>query len=78
MESTFFRSLRLETGSVLNIKGEGVKEVYTNEFHFSGTQQGAIAEKLLVGITGSETNFVENAFSGSVWAPRGKLVLGQF
>ena len=74
----FFRSLMFEYGSVLKIKGSGVKEIYTNSFTFRGQQQGANASKLLVGVTGSSTVFVENAFTGSVWAPNAPIVIGQY
>ena len=74
----FFRSLLVENGGVLKVKGSGVKEIYTNSFTFRGTQQGADASKLLVGVTGSSTVLVENAFTGSVWAPNAPMIIGQY
>lgn len=73
-----FKSLRFETGSTLKIKTSGVVEIYTDDFYYSGTQSGALAKNLLVGVLGNSDVFVNTDFSGSIWAPQAKLILGQY
>lgn len=74
----YFRSLKFENGSILKLNGSSIKEIYTQSFNFAGSLQGATASKFLVGITGTSDSFIDKSFTGSIWAPNSKLVLGQY
>ncbi|SHK71188.1 hypothetical protein SAMN05720470_102151 [Fibrobacter sp. UWOV1] len=73
-----FRSIRFEYGSTLKLKSSKTTELYAQEFNFSGTVTGAKASNFLVGVLGSSATYVDNGFVGSVWAPRSRMVIGQF
>lgn len=73
-----FRNVRFEVGSELKLKGTKVTELYAQEFNFSGTVTGAKAENFLVGVLGNSGTDIDNGFVGSVWAPKSRLVIGQF
>lgn len=73
-----FRNIRFEAGSTLELKSSKTTELYAREFNFSGTVIGAIASNFLVGVLGTFATYVDNGFTGSIWAPRSRLVIGQF
>lgn len=73
-----FRNIRFEVGSTLKLKGSKTTELYAQEFNFSGTVTGAKASNFLVGVLGSSGTYVDNGFTGSIWAPRSRMVIGQF
>lgn len=73
-----FKSIRFEYGSTLKLKSSKTTELYAQEFNFSGTVTGAKASNFLVGVLGSSATYVDNGFVGSVWAPRSRMVIGQF
>lgn len=73
-----FKSLHFETGSLLNIASNGIVEIYTEEFNFSGNQKGGTPSKLFVGVTGQTNVFVNTDFYGSIWAPNAEITLGQY
>lgn len=73
-----FRNIRFEVGSTLKLKSSKTTELYAQEFNFSGSVIGAKASNFLVGVLGSSGTFVDNGFTGSIWAPRSRLVIGQF
>lgn len=74
----FFKSLRFEPGSILKLNSTNNTELYTQEFNFSGAVIGAKAANFLVGVLGSTGTYVDNGFTGSIWAPRSRMVIGQF
>lgn len=73
-----FRNIRFEVGSTLKLKSSKTTELYAQEFNFSGTVTGAKASNFLVGVLGSSGTYVDNGFTGSIWAPRSRMVIGQF
>ena len=73
-----FRNVRFEVGSTLKLKSSKTTELYAQEFNFSGTVTGANASNFLVGVLGSSATYVDNGFTGSIWAPQSRMVIGQF
>lgn len=73
-----FRNIRFETGSTLKLQSTKTTELYAQEFNFSGTVTGAKASNFLVGVLGSSGTYVDNGFTGSIWAPQSRMVIGQF
>jgi hypothetical protein len=73
-----FRNIRFEVGSTLKLKSSKTTELYAQEFNFSGTVTGSKASNFLVGVLGSSGTYVDNGFTGSIWAPRSRMVIGQF
>ncbi|WP_308602070.1 hypothetical protein [uncultured Fibrobacter sp.] len=74
----FFKNIRFETGSTLKLKSSKTTELYAQEFNFSGTVSGAKASNFLVGVLGTSGTYVDNGFTGSIWAPHSRMVIGQF
>lgn len=73
-----FKNIRFETGSTLKLQSTKTTELYAQEFNFSGTVTGAKASNFLVGVLGSSATYVDNGFTGSIWAPQSRMVIGQF
>ena len=62
----------------MSIASNGIVEIYTEEFNFSGNQKGGTPNKLFLGITGQTDVFVNTDFYGSIWAPNAEITLGQY
>ena len=62
----------------MKLQSTKTTELYAQEFNFSGTVTGAKASNFLVGVLGSSATYVDNGFTGSIWAPQSRMVIGQF
>lgn len=73
-----FNSLHVESDGILEVAhGNGTIEVYAKSFLFRGLVRNADATRFLVGVVGAGTVYVDNGFTGSIWAPWSHMVLGQ-